>query len=177
MIRRINLYGSPGAGKSTTCSFLFYNLKKMGYNIEMVTEYIKMWTYIPRVPVSWDSYYCQSKQLIKEDTILRSGVDLIITDSPIFLSSYYSKKDDCPGQEVMNSVAREFEKMYPSTNLLIKRSKEKKYQKSGRYQSEEESDIINENLYSFLLGRVEFKDFYSNESEKVLKYVIKELGN
>ena len=37
----INLAGPPGAGKSTGAAYLFYKLKTMGINAELVTEFAK----------------------------------------------------------------------------------------------------------------------------------------
>ena len=37
----INLVGGPGSGKSTAMAGVFYNLKRLGVNCEMVTEYVK----------------------------------------------------------------------------------------------------------------------------------------
>ena len=34
----INIYGGPGAGKSTVAAGLFYELKKKGYDCGLVTE-------------------------------------------------------------------------------------------------------------------------------------------
>lgn len=37
----INLFGGPSAGKSTLAAGVFYNLKCMGINCELITEYPK----------------------------------------------------------------------------------------------------------------------------------------
>ena len=35
----VNLFGAPGCGKSTLAAALFSELKKAGFNAELVTEY------------------------------------------------------------------------------------------------------------------------------------------
>ena len=37
----INLFGAPGAGKSTAAAYIFANLKMKGINCELITEYEK----------------------------------------------------------------------------------------------------------------------------------------
>lgn len=37
----VNLYGSPGAGKSTGAAYIFAKLKMLGINAELITEYAK----------------------------------------------------------------------------------------------------------------------------------------
>ena len=37
----VNLFGAPGAGKSTGASYVFSQLKMMGVNAELVTEFAK----------------------------------------------------------------------------------------------------------------------------------------
>ena len=40
MTKVINLFGGPGAGKSTIASGLFYHMKIAGYNVEMTGEWV-----------------------------------------------------------------------------------------------------------------------------------------
>lgn len=37
----VNLFGVPGAGKSTGAAYIFYRLKINGINAELVTEFAK----------------------------------------------------------------------------------------------------------------------------------------
>lgn len=37
----VNLFGTPGAGKSTGVAYIFSNLKMRGINAELVTEFAK----------------------------------------------------------------------------------------------------------------------------------------
>ena len=45
MTKVINLFGGPGAGKSTTAAGLFYEMKVRDIKCELVTEYAKDMTY------------------------------------------------------------------------------------------------------------------------------------
>ena len=37
----VNLFGAPGAGKSTGAAYIFSKLKMSGINVELVTEFAK----------------------------------------------------------------------------------------------------------------------------------------
>jgi hypothetical protein len=76
-----------------------------------------------------------SKQIRKEDIVLRNGVDLLVTDSPVFLSTCYAKAHGSPAADHLVQVAREFDKFYRPLNILINRG-EIPYNPSGRYQDE-----------------------------------------
>ena len=116
-IRRINLYSGPGGGKSVLANYIRAKLAFRGYNIELVNEAIKNWTFIPRVPRDCDSFYLQATQLQWEDIRLRAGVDLIVSDSPLMLQYFYAMYHKVPLQKSMLQAAMEFETLYPSLNL------------------------------------------------------------
>ena len=65
-IRRICLYSGAGGGKSITATNIRSQLGFKGYDIELVDEVIKDWTYIPRIPKDCDSFYLQAGQIQKE---------------------------------------------------------------------------------------------------------------
>ena len=53
----INLYGGPGAGKSTSASDLFVILKERGVNAELAREYVKRWAWERRGISPYDQFY------------------------------------------------------------------------------------------------------------------------
>jgi len=138
MIRRINLYAGPCAGKSTIAAHVFSHFRAKQVNIELVTEYVKSWAYEERKITSYDQLYLLAKQLRQEDLILRNGVDLIVTDSPILLSACYAQKYGFPSVSALREIAAEFEKTYPSLNIFIERGRTP-YNQSGRYETYEQA--------------------------------------
>jgi len=143
--RRINLFGGPGVSKSSTAAFIFSQLKKKSYSVELVTEYIKFWTYLNQKPVSFDQCFTFAQQLHQEDVILRSGVDYIISDSPLYLSCSYGYFNQVPGWQHLYSIAAEFESIYPSINFFLRRE-DKPYHPSGRFHTEEQARKSMKNL-------------------------------
>lgn len=162
MIRRINLSGGPGCGKSTTAAILFVELKKIYPNlhIDLVQEYIKSWAYENRKPRGWDQYYCFNKQLYREEILLRNGVDLLVTDSPLYLNCAYAIKNNSFGYGGQFTAMQEFEIQYPSMNIFIDRG-DKKFVSKGRYESYEESLKMDKYIKLFLSKTLDAKNTYS----------------
>jgi tRNA uridine 5-carbamoylmethylation protein Kti12 len=144
---RINIWGGPGTGKSTTAAWLFANLKQKGKNVELVTEYIKSWAWEGRVPSSYDQMYIFASQLHREDILTRRGVH-IVTDSPIPLQLVYARKYRCPFFDELLGVAKKFELNHPSFNILLKRTVP--FQTFGRYETLDEAKEIDEAILQIL---------------------------
>jgi len=138
MIRRINLFAGPGAGKSTAAAAIYSDLKRRGYSVELINEYIKGWAYEAREVKPYDQLYVFAKQLRKEELVLRNGVDLIVTDSPILLSISYARKYGFKDWKALLDVACGFEKEYPSLNIYLDRG-DCPYQEDGRWETRKQA--------------------------------------
>ena len=149
-LRRVNFYAGAGAGKSTTAAWLFSELKRRGKSVELVMEYIKAWAYIDRKPRSFDQVYVFGKQLHAEDRILSSGVECVVTDSPLLLSPVYSSLYG--GQLIAShlyGIAKAFEEQFPSVNIYLMRGN-KPYIQQGRWGSRAEAENVDKMVLEFL---------------------------
>ena len=146
---RINLYGGPGSGKSTCAASVFAKLKMLGVPVELVAEYIKLWAYEKRKVESFDQVYIFAKQQRREDRLLRAKVQVIVSDSPLYLQCMYAKRFNAPGWEELINLARKFEEKYSSINLLLKRHNGR-YDTGGRYQSKDEALQVDTEIREFL---------------------------
>ena len=133
----VNLYGAPGAGKSTGAAYIFSQLKMRGINAELVTEFAKDKVWEESKEVFNNQAYIFGKQYFRISRCA-DKVDVIITDSPLLLSTIYN--DNPILGEEFNNVVRNVANSYDSINYYITRVKE--YNPKGRFQSEEESDAI-----------------------------------
>lgn len=141
----VNLYGAPGAGKSTTRAGVFHRLKLYGVNCEEVTEYAKDLTWEGRDYALSNQVYVFAKQLKRMD-MLMGKVDAVITDSPLLLSCYYGSLCDLPTS--FFGMVRDFVNRQTSMDYFIRRVKP--YSPIGRNQEEWESDEIGEELEAAL---------------------------
>ena len=135
---RVNLFGGPGSGKSTTAAWLFSKCKEEHYSVEHCTEYVKAWAYANRHVQKYDQLYLFAKQQQTEYKFLSHGVKNIITDSPTILSAVYAKQY---GHDLYESIIRlneMYDSDYPSVNIFIDR-KDKPYNPNGRWQTYEEA--------------------------------------
>lgn len=146
---RINIWAGPGAGKSNLVPLIYRELNLDGFSVELVVEYIKRWAYENKKPQSYDQLYIFSKQLNAEDVFLRSGVDHIVTDSPVPMQIYYSRKNKDPFWEHLRDIALAFEKKNPSLNIFLDRTGIP-YRQNGRYENEEQAIQVDKEMYEFM---------------------------
>lgn len=112
---RIGFTGVPGAGKTSTSRALSAMCRKeTGFkNIELVSEYARR--YISKygsIESLWDQFWILQKQLDWEDKVGKE-VDLVITDSPVFLGFIYclelrknTQKDSMLFNEILSQMNR-----------------------------------------------------------------------
>ena len=167
MTKVINLFGGPGAGKSTIASGLFYYMKIAGYNVELASEFIKEKVYEGTKYPFRDQLYtyaCQNKR-IKQ---MLGKVDFIICDSPLFLSVVYQSEET----PLFTNYAVENFNRYDNVNFLIRRHH--KYQPTGRIHTEKQaegiSSLIEERLSEF---RIKYTTLNSGEA---LNEILRVLG-
>ena len=147
MIRRISIYGGPGTGKSTISTKLFAELKARNHSIELVQEYIKMDAYRGNYPKSFGQLNVFSRQLHLEDERLEF-VKTIVTDSPVLLPIVYSHQYKFEGTRHLVSLARMFERHFPSVNFYLHRKYP--FNTEGRFQDELEAKQIDESIRSVM---------------------------
>lgn len=141
----VNLFGAPGAGKSTGAAYVFSKLKMAGINAELVTEFAKDKVWEGSQAVFENQAYIFGKQYFRISR-LQNKVDVAITDSPILLSSFYNR-DEVLGKELDALVTKVFN-TYNNYNVFIDRVKP--YNPVGRFQTEAESDELAGDMFRFL---------------------------
>ncbi len=133
----VNLTGAPGAGKSTGAATIFAELKKLGINAELVTEFAKDKTWEHNMTALNCQEYVFGKQSYRLNRC-RDDVDVIVTDSPLPLGLIYNNNPalDHHFTEVVLNVFN----TYDNINFFINRVKP--YNPKGRNQTAEESDQL-----------------------------------
>ena len=151
----INLFGAPGAGKSTGAAYIFSQLKMAGINAELVTEFAKDKVWEESKEAFNNQAYIFGKQYFRISRC-ENKVDVIVTDSPLLLSLIYNT-DSRLGDD-FDQVVRNVAGSYNSMNFFITRTKP--YNPIGRNQTEEESNEIADDVYELLLKEgIDFESF------------------
>lgn len=136
----INLWGSPGAGKSTTAAGLFYKMKVADYNVELINEFAKEVTWEGHNNLFKDQLYILGQQNRKLER-LRGKVDYVITDSPLLLTLAYTPKDYYEG---FRTLVENVWESYDNYNHLVLRTHA--YKQVGRHHSEDESHVVDKTI-------------------------------
>jgi len=179
----VNLFGGPGAGKSTTATGVFSLLKLHGVNAEYVPEFAKDLTWEERAKTLQNQIYLFGKQYHRSWRLF-DQVDVIITDAPFILGLVYGIFDLSMVQVMMGR----FEECN-NLNFFLRRVK--KYEPKGRNQTFDEAKLLDGKIYAMLTAHgIEHTEAEGNHTainmiasyilrkfEKGLKYEITPLMN
>ena len=127
----VNLFGGPGAGKSTTAAGIFSLLKLNEINCELVTEVAKSLVWKESLYELNDQMFVTGSQY-HSMFVLNGKVDIMITDSPLITGLMYNKVSD-----TFVKLTLELFRGFDNLNYYINRKK--KYQNIGRSQTEDEA--------------------------------------
>jgi nicotinamide riboside kinase len=128
----VNFFGGPGSGKSTSAAHVFALLKWEGVNCELSTEYAKDKVWEDSLAVLHDQPYILGKQHHKLFRLI-DKVDVVLTDSPLLLSTIYGEK----WGDGFERYAVELFDRYQNINFFMTRLKN--YNPKGRIQNYDEA--------------------------------------
>ena len=169
----VNLYGAPGAGKSTGSAYIFGQLKMNNISVELVREFVKDKIYEKSEGVFNDQVYILGKQHFRQ-TNVKGNVDVIITDCPLIIQAYYTDKYKFPYADELRQLVLKLYSLENNINYFVNR--DKPYNPDGRLQTETDSDSISGNLKEYLdnLG-IEYKEINGNitDYDSVVADIIK----
>lgn len=165
----INLAGGPGCGKSILASDVFSALKKKYVECELSSEYIKRKIREDARKVVQNQIYIFAKQQFQLFG-MKDNVQVIITDSPIFLSAVY---DDTQCKNLRQLIMKEFNG-YKNLTYLLERNDKIKYEQEGRYQDLEGAKQVDEKVKKFMKKNdIKYKTLKGIDSDS-LKIIIKD---
>lgn len=171
----VNLFGVPGAGKSTGAAYIFSQLKMNGVNAELITEFAKDKVWENNAKVFKNQLYLFGKQSFRISRV-EDEVDIVITDSPLLLSIFYNQTPVLG--ESFNKVVYDVFSSYNNINYLIHRTKP--YNPSGRMQTEEESNALAQPMINLLADwNVPYKDVSGDTEgyDAIVQEVLRALNN
>ncbi len=143
----INIFGGPGAGKSTAAASIFSEFKRRGESCELVDEFAKGLTWDASMSEIKDQVYCLGNQYHKIKR-LAGKVEFIITDSPVLLNIVYGRRTGY-NSDVFNAFVRSLDSEFMNLNVFIDRGKS--FEATGRIHDEAESEAIDSEIKDVLL--------------------------
>ncbi len=168
----INFWAGPGAGKSTTAAGLFFEMKKQGYEVELVTEYAKDMTWEERFNVLTDQLYVLAKQNRRIHR-LKNKVDWVITDSPILMGLMYAPNNY---YETFKPFITEVWNSYENVSFLLSRDFD--YNPIGRNQTYQEALQIDSQINEFLdTNNIDYHLVTNDPSVDRISYILSIVKN
>lgn len=164
----INIYGSPGSGKSTFSTYIFSRMKSLGIDCEYVPEFAKQMIWSGNKELfekPENQFYICANQFYALNC-LKWKVDVVITDSPIFLSCIYNRSTflDEKYDHVVNQLDDSLGVW--KLNFLINRNDKIPYNQNGRNETESESLEIHERIKKLLNNyHVQFTEIVSDSGK------------
>lgn len=141
----INLFGEPGAGKSTAAMDITARLKRKGINAEYVSEFAKDKLYENTGEIFKHQEYLFGKQSFKIGRV-RDKVQVVVVDSPLILSIVYNNNKTL-GEDFNKTVLNVFDS-YNNRNYLLTRKHT--YEDEGRFQNEKEALEVRKRIINIL---------------------------
>ncbi|MEC4672739.1 MAG: AAA family ATPase [Nitrospirota bacterium] len=118
----INLYGGAGAGKSTLASALFSRLRfDNQVSVELVPEFAKDVVYEGARRNLGDQFYLLGNQQHRLWRLMKEGVDVAITDSPIGMTIAYAHMGNFPHIEELITIVNHLNRQYTNLNVFVNR--------------------------------------------------------
>jgi hypothetical protein len=140
MLKVINLFGGPCSAKSTTASGLFYDMKRSGESVELVTEYAKDMVWEGRSNILEDQLYILAKQNRRLHR-LRGVIEWVITDSPLLFGIVYAKSSY---YDAFNTMVYAVWNSYENYSFYLPRNPKFTYTTVGRSQSLDELTCVDD---------------------------------
>lgn len=144
----VNLYGTPGAGRSTLALYLTAELKRRDVQAHFVQEQIKLRAFdkTPLAPYEF-IFYQRAQERAFQDAVESGGIEVIITDAPILLSCFYNSTDtfdvnltgDLPPHTIINLWVNPW----------------KKYTEKGRFRTEDGSEELKDKMKDYITHAIE----------------------
>ena len=155
----VNLFSGPCGGKSTQAAGLFYKLKVLGYNCELITEKAKDLVWEENDVALSSQVYVTGSQLHRQERV-ESKVDIVITDSPFILGIHYWPSRGSEIDSAYQALLVGIFKTKQNYNVFLNRPET--YNPVGRQQNHKEAiEVDNSIKYILSSNGIEYDEHYS----------------
>lgn len=169
MTIKIELYGGPGAGKSSTAHWIMWYIKRHGlYTAELAVEKIKRAAYAGRQISLDDQKVYTSLQCLEDRAAVNTGADFVVCESPVNLGLVYIAARGGAGLSQTTTIIEKTDLNIPEENKIrLNCKREKAYQPKGRWQAVEAAKDVDKDVERLLEGK-KFFDVYNIEDVKLI---------
>jgi len=152
-VRRVSIFGAPGAGKTVLAHELFVHYKKQGKICEVLNELAREWAYVDRPIQSMDQLYLFATQMHREDTLLtRDKCEFVITDSPVMLNAFYGTLTSPELVDSYRGFGKSFDRKFRSVNIFCPIDSSFAFHSEGRFHSRSEALALEKKILEFARG-------------------------
>lgn len=160
----INLFGGPGAGKTVAAMEIAVGLKKLGYEVEYLSEYAKQLYYEGNLEML-DGSLLHEIEIITEIynrlMTYNGKVDVIVSDSALLQSVNYVH--GLENKKEMLAIAYDYHRQFLNINFMVARNHD--FKTEGRVHSFEESVKIDEEILLFM-EKIEPLDIIDDRNDR-----------
>lgn len=167
----VNMFGSPGAGKTTKALMTTALLKEAGIDSDISLEVVKSYIHAGAENLLAYQNYIFAEQERNLRFLLNSReVEFAVSDSPLLLPVLYAKEQP----HYFKDLVFEHFNQYDNINFFIHRKH--KYSFNSRVHDEKQSNLIAKKMYAFLVNNnIPFTEINSTDDTKetILEILLK----
>lgn len=172
MAKIINLFGGPGAGKTTLAAALFHSLKVLHLNAEIISEFPKDMIVEQNAQALDNQFYITANQGYRIWCAAKV-YDYVIVDSPILLGAIYNKNTNISTE--FNSFLLKYHNEFDNVNIFLKRAKNLIHRMSGRVHDIDEAIKIDNEILDFLKENSLTFHTLSRKDPNIVKKILKDI--
>lgn len=162
----VNFYAGPGAGKTTAALELTAELKKIGVNVEYVSEYAKDLVLEGKVELLSNQQHVTDEQYHRIDRLC-NAVDVIVTDSPVLLGIVYGADRI---DENYRKQIRDYYDSFNNINLYVERKVA--YQNEGRVETEQQARTLDTLITKMLsIQKITCQNYNESNLKEIAQYI------
>lgn len=143
----INLFASPGTGKTTTGQILSGLLSMADFKTEYIPEFAKFATLSKNQSALSDQIYMFAKQENRLNVLREANLDFVVMDGPLPLALLFQPEQY---YQFYEPLVMEVFSSYDNHNFYLRKNPAFSYKTNGRNETESEASVLDLRLRAIL---------------------------